>query len=68
MNQNKWEERGKKWEERADKMDKAGQKMQKIGKQLTIALTIPIIGFFIFGFAGLIIGIVLAIILSSVSK
>lgn len=57
-----------KWEERADKIGKAGGKMQKIGKSLTITFTIPIIGFFIFGFAGLIIGVILAIVLSSSSK
>jgi hypothetical protein len=43
-------------------------KIMKVGKILTLLITIPFIGFIIFGTAGLIIGIILGVALSLGTK
>lgn len=56
------EEKIKKLEEKAEKMKKSGEKMERLGTMMTFAFTFPILGFFIFGFYGLFIGLAIGII------
>lgn len=59
MRENKWEKRAEKWGKRAEQINKAGNSMQYVGKILIFLFTIPIILTFMFGFKGLIAGIVI---------
>lgn len=56
------DEKIKKLEERAEKMKNAGAKMDKLGTKLTFTLTFPIVGYLLFGFYGLLGGILIGVI------
>lgn len=51
------EEKIRKLEERAERYEKTGAKLEKLGTRMTFAFTFPILGFFIFGFYGLLAGL-----------
>jgi hypothetical protein len=50
--------------ELGETLSNAGEKMSAAGIGLTLALTVPIAGFVFFGWAGLVIGLVLAVLFS----
>ena len=62
MSKEKWEERSKKLDQTAKKLDKAGKTMEHVGKILIYLFTIPIIFLVIFGFKGLIVGLIIGVI------
>lgn len=43
-----------------ERIEEAGEKMQRAGCAMTLVLTVPIVGFFVFGWFGLIVGLAIA--------
>jgi hypothetical protein len=44
-----------------DSLDSAGKRTSRVGWGLTLALTVPILGFLLFSWIGLIVGLVVAL-------
>ena len=53
------------WEARGRRVQTAGKAVQRAGTKLTLLVTLPVLGFVFFGFLGLVVALVLAILLGA---
>lgn len=44
-----------------NRVEKAGESMQRFGKILTLAITLPFVGWLLFGIVGLVVGVLIAL-------